>query len=52
MLSGMIMMNNAILGGLVTFVSMLLWFSLHQSCTVTFKDYQGAYHQMTGKADD
>jgi hypothetical protein len=45
-------MNNAIAGVLVTFLTMTLWTSLHQTCTVTFKDHQGAYHQMTGKADD
>jgi hypothetical protein len=45
------MMNNAILGGLVTFVSMLLWFNLNQSCTITIKDMQGAYHVIKGKAD-
>jgi hypothetical protein len=45
-------MNNAILGCLVTFLAMLLWVSLHQTCTVTFKDHQGAYHQIKGKADE
>jgi len=23
-----------------------------KQCTITLKDHQGAYHQMTGKADD
>jgi len=43
-------MNNAIAGGLhVTFLTMSLWTSLHQSCTVTFKDMRGDYHQRIGK---
>jgi hypothetical protein len=45
-------MNNAIAGILATFLTMTLWASLHQSCTITFKDHQGAYHQITGKADN
>jgi hypothetical protein len=44
-------MNNAIAGVLATFLTMTLWASLHQSCTITLKDGQGNYHQMTGKAD-
>jgi hypothetical protein len=45
-------MNNAIAGILATFLTMTLWASLHQSCTITLKDGQGAYHQIAGKADD
>jgi hypothetical protein len=45
-------MSNAILGCLVTFLAMLLWSSLHQTCTITLKDHQGNYHQITGKADE
>jgi hypothetical protein len=45
-------MNNAIAGVLATFLTMTLWASLHQSCTITLKDGQGAYHQIIGKADD
>jgi len=45
-------MNNAIAGVLITFLTMTLWTSMHQSCTITLKDGQGNYHQMTGKADD
>jgi len=49
-------MNHAILGCLVTFLMATLWVSLqlqeNPTCTITLKDNQGAYHQMTGKADD
>jgi hypothetical protein len=45
-------MSNAILGCLVTFLTMTLWVSLHQTCTITLKDGQNNYHQMTGKADE
>lgn len=45
-------MNNAILGILGTFLAMSIFTTAQKTCTITLKDGQGAYHQMTGKADD